>query len=92
MVFLILGARFAIDPSSGESVNVVMANASDLATLHFSNLQEGWYVVGTGNRGSVFVFCRLLMCNVWSGSTGVASTMLTFGAVYFSVLTIASMM
>jgi hypothetical protein len=67
------GARVAIDPSTGQTVDVVLANAKDLATLHFADLQEGVYVVG-------------------SGSTGVAATMMTFGAVYFSVLAAASMM
>jgi hypothetical protein len=66
------GARYATHPLTGENVNVVIANASDLATSHFKGLAEGVYVVG-------------------SGSTGVAETLMTFGATYFVVMAAASL-
>lgn len=78
----------AIDPSTGETVSVVVANASDLATLHFANLQEGAYVVGTGNKKKKE---NSGCIHLYAGSTGVAATMLAFGAVYFVVMTGASL-
>ena len=67
------GARFA--EVAGEMKEVVVASASDLAksTLDVAalGLEEGVYVVGTGN-------------------TGAASTFLTLGALYASVMTLAS--
>ncbi len=61
------GARYATHPVTGENVNVVVANAHDMAHSLFPNLPEGVYAVGTG-------------------STGIAETLATFGAVYFIVM------
>jgi len=54
----------------GKMVEVVYANAADLAKLSTSGLQEGFYVVGSGNTGAAMTLA----------SIGVGYTMLMLGS------------
>ena len=52
------GRRFA-ESASGELIEVVVANAADLAATGIAGLREGVYVVGTGGTGATETFCVL---------------------------------
>ena len=51
--------RRVVEDASGGTIDVVVANASDIAASGMPSLAEGVYVVGTGGTGAVETFLTL---------------------------------